>query len=243
MTTTIRSFLTHSLAAAALFSLIICTSSAQAGIVTFDNITQSTQTPGDPDNLYGDPDTSVPNKLLFPHPTSFAATATGVGGVDVTDGFLTFSVTVDDPNLTWATGISLVESGSWSLIPSLPGNMVGVRGNGSIIITEVDGAPVAGPVMPILYEDTFDQNDTPPDSANWVGGFAMGFGNVAGKVTAFDVKLDNRLFALSEAGFSFIDKKSIAFMVRTEMVPEPSTALLGLMAFGGLGLIASRRRA
>jgi len=239
MTTTIRSFFTHSLAVAALVSVVFYTPSAQAGLVSFDDIVQSTQTPGDPDDLYGVPDTSVPNMLLFPHPASFAATATGAGGVDVTDGFLSF--TVNAAPGSWATGIALLESGSWSLIPTLAGNSVGVRGSGSIIITEIDGNAVAGPVMPISYSDTFDQGDTPPDSDNWVGGFTQGFANVTGKVTAFKVKLDNRLYALSEAGFSFIDKKSIAFAVRTEMVPEPATALLGLMAFAGLGLIAGRR--
>jgi len=235
-----RRFFTQCLAVAALFSLAFCTSSAQAGLVSFSDIVQSTQTPNDPPNLYGAADTSAPNKLIFSHPNSFAATATGVGGVDVTDGFLTFSVTADPG--TWATGISLVEGGSWSLIPTLPGNQAGVRGSGSIRITGVNGAPVAGPIFPISFADTFDQADTPPDSANWVGGFAQGFGSVNGKVTAFDVSMNNRLFALSEAGFSFIDKKNITFNVRTEMVPEPSTALLGLMAFSGLGLIAVRRR-
>lgn len=238
MTTSIKCFLTHGVSVVALFCLVLCPSSAQAGLVNFSDIIQSTQTPGDPPDLFGVPDTSVPNKLLFSHPNSFAATATGVGGVDVTDSFLTFSVTAEPG--TWATGISLAEGGSWSLIPSVSGNVVGVRGNGTIRITEVNGISVGGPSYPILFSETFDLNDTPPDSANWASGFAQGFGDVNGKVTAFDVSLDNRLFALSEAGFSFIDKKNIAFMVRTKMVPEPATVLLGLIAFGGLGLVRRR---
>jgi hypothetical protein len=239
MTTTIRSYFTLCLAVAALFAMTLYSSSAQAGTVSFDDIVQTTQTPGDPDDLYGTPDTSIPNKLSFPHPNAFAATAVGSGGVDVTDGFLTFTVNADPG--TWATGISLVESGSWSLIPE-ESNSAGVRGNGSIRVTEVDGLPAAGPIFPILFSEDFDQSNTPPDSQNWVGGFAQGFGSVNGRVTAFEVSMDNRLFAISEGGFSFIDKKNITFMVRTEMVPEPSTALLGVMAFSGLGLIAARRR-
>lgn len=244
MTTTIRSSLVQCIAVGALFSIVISlvinASSVQAGQVAFEDIIQSTQTPGDPDNLYGEPDTSVPNKLLFPNPSSFAATATGADGVDVTDGFLTFTVKAEAG--TWATGLSLAESGSWSLIPSLPGNIAGVRGGGGVTITEVDGAPVAGPVLPILYEETFDMDDTPPDSNIWSGGFVLEFGEVGGKVTAFDVTLNNRVFALSEAGFSFIDKKNISFVVQTEMIPEPSTALLGLMAFSSLGLVVARTR-
>ncbi len=241
MTTTIRTYLFRCAAAAALFSLVLCTSSVQAGLVTFDDIHQSTQTPGDPPNLYGAANTAVPNKLIFAQPNSFAATAIGSGGVDVTDGFLSFSVAADP--LTWATGLSITEGGSWSLIPPIAGNIVGVRGSGFVTITEVDGLPVAGPVLPIQFEDTFDSSDTPPDSQNWSLNFAMGFAPPGGgKVTGFDVALNNRLFALSEQGFSFIDKKRIEIMVRTEMVPEPSTALLGFIAMSGLGLIAGRRR-
>jgi hypothetical protein len=240
MNTTIRSYFAPCVAVAALFAIVLCTSSVQAGLVSFDDIIQSNQTnpAGPPVEPYGAPDTSTPNKLIFAHPDSFAATAVGANGVGVIDGFLTFSVTADPD--TWATGISLMESGSWSLIPTT--NSVGVRGSGSIRITEVDGLPVAGPVFPILFSEDFNQGNTPPDSQNWVGGFAQGFGSVNGKVTAFDVSMNNRLFALSESGFSFIDKKNIMFMVRTEMIPEPSTALLGFIAFGGLGLITVRRR-
>ena len=238
MKTTIRSYFAHCTAVAALFALVLCTSSVQAGLVSFDDIVQSTQTPGDPDNLYGAPDTSTPNKLIFSHPNSFAATAVGKAGVDVTDGFLTFTVNADPE--TWATGISLMESGSWSLIPTT--NSVGVRGSGSIRITEVDGLPAAGPIFPILFSEDFDQSNTPPDSQNWASGFSQGFGSVNGKVTAFNVSMNNRLFAFSESGFSFIDKKNVTFMVRTEMISEPSTALLGFLAFSGLGLVAARRR-
>ena len=222
-----------------LLATILYAVPANAGVVSFSDIVQSTQTPDDPPNLYGVPNTSTPNKLAFNHPNSFAATATGVDGVDVTDGFVTFSVEAEPD--TWATGISIMESGSWSLIPSLPGNSVGVRGSGSIRVTEVDGAPVAGPVYPILYGEDFDQSDTPPDSDNWAGGFAQGFEGVAGRVTAFDVALNNRLFALSESGFSFIDKKNIMITVRTEMIPEPTTLALAL--FGATVMLVSRRSA
>ena len=218
---------------------LVCTDSVDAGIVSFSDIVQTTQTPGDPANLFGVADTSTPNKLAFNHPNSFAATATGVGGVDVTDGFLTFSVEADPG--TWATGISLMESGSWSLIPSLPGNSVGVRGGGTIRVTEVDDAPVVGPPInfPISFAVDRDMSDTPPDSGLWDGGFAQGFGTVPGKVTAFTVEINNRLFALSEAGFSFIDKKNIMFNVQTDMIPEPAS--LALIALGMVGMLANRR--
>ena len=233
MTTTTKSFLMHSVLAFAV--LCVSASVVDAGNVSFEDIMQSTQTPDDPDNLYGEPDTSTSDKLSF-RPVSFAATATGAGGVDVTDGFLSF--TVKSAPGTWSTGFNLMESGSWSLIPDSAGNSAGVRGNGAIRITEVNGQPVAGPSFPILYLDDFDQSDTPPDSDNWDLTFSQGFGSVDGRVTEFKVELNNRLFALSQAGFSFVDKKNIMITVDTE-IPEPTTLLMASLA---LAVSLGRRR-
>jgi hypothetical protein len=234
----------HCIAAAVLFGGVLCASSVEAGLVSFSDIIQTPQTPGDVADLYGDPDTSVPNTLNFPHPNSFAATAFGAGGVDATDGLLTFSVTADPG--TWATGISLTETGSWSLIPLPTLNAVGVRGLGWVDITEVDGNPVVPPTrMPFSFSEDYGAADTPPDTALWTSGFVMDFAAVIGNVTGFDVTMDNRLFALSEGGFSFIDKKQITFTVPTVMgnvIPEPSSILLAMMGLMGFVTCGSRRR-
>jgi PEP-CTERM motif len=231
----------------ALVGTSIGISDSNAGSVTFSQITQSTQTPGDPPNMYGPADTSTPNELLFPAPFSFAATAVGAGGADVTDGLVSFLVTAD-PN-TWATGLKWDEDGTWSLVESVPGfatvaTNVRNRLQGFVTILASDlplpanPIPVAGPAL------NFDAiNNVPPDSDVWSNGFNFDL-TPYGKVTKFRVSMNNRLLAFSEGGpngtsIAFIDKKLIDIHVRTGMVPEPTT--LALLGLGMVGFLAGRR--
>lgn len=235
MQTTTRKSLTC-LACAFAISFCMGLSKADAGLVTFSDITQSTQTPGDPPNLYGVADTSFPNFLSFPSPSMFAATATGVGGVDVTDSLLSFKVETSDP-LTFATAFNLTEDLSLSLFPALPGNLVNVFAGGFIKITEINDVAVAGPTIPFSLDETFDSSDlTNGNSATPSVGISVPLG--AG-VTAFEVSFDNRLIAVSEAGVSFIDKKRVDIEIETEMIPEPAS--LALAFLGLVGVLGARR--
>ena len=102
--------MTRHLSLALIFMLAVCPA-IQAGLVSFDDIFQSGQGPGDPPAPYGPP-TIVGNTLSFEGPAAFSATSVnGVFDIEdsFTDGLLTFSVNADPD--TWITGIVLSETG------------------------------------------------------------------------------------------------------------------------------------
>ncbi len=224
---------------AALAVLMIMCPRADAGIVSFVDIMQSTQTAGDPPNLFGPANTSTPNQLLFPSPAAFSATAVGAGGADLTDGLVTFSVVVDDPSMTWITEFSFVENGTWTLLESVPG-FAGIGTNvlnqliGFLTITSIDGVAVGGPTIPLIAPVvSFNAPaDLPPGLGFWSNGLIQALPVATyGQVTSFDIELNNRLAAFSEGGpggtsIAFMDKKRITIRVRTEMVPEPASCFL-----------------
>lgn len=234
------------------FLAVICPI-ANGGLVSFVDISQSTQTPGDPPNLYGPANTSTPNQLLFMSPSGFSATAVGAGGADITDGLLTFSVVVDDPNMTWITDFKFSENGTWSLVESVPG-FAGLGTNvrnrilGYVIITSVNGVAVNGPTVPLSGAAvSFDgDSDLPPGDGFWdnMAGQALPVGQF-GRVTSIDVAINNRLVAFSEGGpegtsIAFIDKKRITIRVTTEMVPEPAICLLAAISVSAVLLTRTR---
>jgi hypothetical protein len=262
MTTTIRSYFTLCLAVAALFAMVLSTSSAQAGTidhgdfvgltVTFNGVTESSTTDGVP--LYGTPVTIGDTLSFFqpgvqPDPSlGFGASATG-GPSDLTDGFLSFNLMAKPGN--GITNLDISEAGDYSL-DSVGGALAKVTANliiAEVTITHVDGSPIAPVVVAndlrtVSFEIPADPQVgifnllSPFDIAQMLDDASVPFNLGATKIT---VKLNNTLSAIALPGATAnIVKKSFDIDVTTQ-VPEPSTALLGFMAFSGLGLIAARR--
>ena len=226
----------------AVLSLAFCLlSTADAGLVTFSDITQSGQTPGDPSDPFGEPSVAG-NTLTFSGPDTFSAAS--VGGSfnfnNFTDGFLSFTVSAAD-DLTWITDFSLFETGDSLLVDNggLGTIMTNTQVNavGGIVITELDhGATavnaIAGQTIEIGFGFTFNLGDP---NGLWEGLDSVDFAAILLDrgisfeygVTEFDFFIDNQLLAFSETGtLSFIDKKRVVFEASTAMVPEPSTVLL-----------------
>ncbi len=238
LTTKFRfNFLRMVCACAVVFAAMSCATQANAGSVSFSNFFQSTQTAGDPANLFGAPSTPLPNTLVFANPTSFVAEAVGTNGIDITDGLLSFDVDADPG--TYATGFNISELITFSFFPpTAVNNVVQAVISGGVTITEVDGVAVGGPTILFNVEQTYTLADTAPgNSGNDFIAASVPF-NMA-NVTGFQVVLDNRLSAFSEFGSSFIDKKRVDITIDTEMIPEPTT--LALVAFGLIGVLAKRR--
>ncbi len=247
--------MTRKLSIAMLILLTLC-ASANAGLVSFSNISQSGQGPGDPPAPFGPPSISG-NSLSFQSPAAFSATSVN-GDFDIedsfTDGLLTFSVEADDD--TWITGVSISERGARNLFELDPNSgtattRVQVIALAEITITELDHGntpltPLAATPIPIGFNLTWDLINNggvaiwtasdPQDIETILINRGVTFDLGA---TAFDFIMNNQLFAISEEGtFAFIDKKRIDIDVETEMIPEPTTVLLAI--FGLLGATFGR---
>ncbi len=255
VTTTIKSYLLRGIAAlvcAALFSSSALAASINygdfadipSGSITFTQVIESSGT--DPVPLYGAP-IAVVNDLEF-NPLGFTSNSTG-GGADITDGQLNFGL-MAEPGTAFSD-VGIAEFGDYTLFGS--GTAITSVGAGLFIqvtITEVDGSPIVPVVAAnVNVSVAFDLIADPGLNQPWslaasidIEQFLVdeGIGFVLGATKA-DVVLNNTLASISEASsVAFIAKKG--FVVDVTVVPEPTTAMLAVFAFTGLGLIAGRRR-
>ena len=215
--------------------------------VTYLQVTEDSGTDATP--LFGAP--SVFADVLDFNPVSFNSSSTGAGGVDITDGTLTFMVTANPGNVIDELAFS--EAGDFTLTgPGGVGTFAGVTSSIFIDIVEVDGSGIT-PVQ-VITSMTFAPsagnwdllNDGPgPLNGIWTGGATVDLlqalidENVpfTSGVTKVNVSLDNTLSTTSEDGTSsFIAKKDTKGLSVT--TPEPSTVVL---LAGGLLALARRR--
>ncbi len=205
--------------------------------VMYLDVTETANTAGDSEPLYGPPSITS-NKLDF-DPAGFAASATS-GSSDLTDGQLNFTLMSMG---TTIKSITFSEGGDYSLLgtgsaATLINYALAV---GSISVLEVDGVALASPVA-LAGASSSGQDDLsagPESLASWSlslaydvdaallsAGVPFEFG-----ATKLELAIDDQLAAISElSSIAYIAKKDFMIDVTTVPIPEPSTAaLLGLV--------------
>jgi hypothetical protein len=221
--------------------------------VMYTQVTEDSNS-GDTPPLFGAP--TVSGDSLDFDPVGFSASATGAGGVDVTDGNLRFGVMANAG--FGIPAIQLSEAGDTTLAGfGTDATFTAVTAKGILNISAVDGVGIN--VISVPFSLTFspsggtyglltDGGGGPLYSDNWSGSETININNIltANNVdydlgaTKISVNLDNTLIALSEAGtFSLIAKKDFGGLTFT-VIPEPSAMVL--FGLASLGLVVSRRK-
>jgi hypothetical protein len=223
--------------------------------VTYVDVTEDSNS-GDTLPLFGAP--TVSGDSLDFDPVGFDAHATGAGGVDITDGNLTFMIVAKD--LYAIKSVSLSEAGDTTLAGfGNDGTFTSVTGTGVLNINEVDGvgiATISEPVslMFVPSGGTFgllsDGGGGPLYHTFWSGSWSKDIEDILDDhnvsftrgATKISINIDNTLTALSQAGtFSLIAKKEFGGLSITVNVPEPATC--SLLALGLLAMVVTRRSA
>jgi hypothetical protein len=221
--------------------------------VTYVDVTEDSNS-GDTPPLFGAP--TVSGDSLDFDPVGFDANATGPGGVDITDGNLTFMVVAKPGKLI--DNIQLSEAGDTTLAGfGTDATFTSVTGTGVLNINEVNGVGIATISEPISLTfspsgGTFglltDGGGGPLFHTFWSGSWSKDITQVltdhgiSGGATKISINIDNTLTALSQSGtFSLIAKKEFGGLSITVNIPEPATWTL--MALGMLAVVAARRSA
>ncbi|QEG35311.1 hypothetical protein [Bythopirellula goksoeyrii] len=250
MKTTSRSFFSSLLALALLFATAVVSDAAPINYGDFSgtsvmylDVTETANSPGDDEPLYGPPTISG-NKLDF-DPSGFAATAVP-GTPDVTDGQLNFTL-MAAPGATLKT-INISEGGDFTLFGSgTTSTQVGYGiALGSVVVTEINGSAIA-PVALNGASAFGSKNlvaDGPVIGASW--GLTLSYdvdaaltaANLPLGATKLEIAINDTLLAISEpSSVAFIAKKD--FMIDTT-IPEPTSMALALLSM--VALASSRRR-
>jgi hypothetical protein len=225
--------------------------------VNFTSIEEDSAT-GDPLPLFGQPVHSGGDTIDFPTTSAFSAVATD-GGSDQTDGRLSMMVTAKPGR--FITDIHFSEAGLATLFATNDDPSAAVTGVVDIDVFEVDGAvipminlpPVQFTYSPSngVYQHSVNANG-PLFSTGWTGSASADISaalNAAGQAfnlgaTKLVVTIDNLLLAqtLAMGSSAFIDKKDFDITVDT-IIPEPTTAMLGLVSLAFCGFCTRRRYA
>jgi len=247
--------------------------------VMYLDVREAANSAGDSAPLFGEPATvgpvtpgypavpcvmcSIPGDSLDFDPTGFNASAAGAGGVDVTDGNLTFKIMAKPAN--WISNLKLTEAGDLTMIGTGTDlTSVSVTAVGVLNISEVDNLGINTIVYPFVVNfspsgGTFgllsDGGGGPVYFDDWSGSLMidvdalLAAAVVNGDIPAFargatkiSVNLDNVLVAQSQSGTSsLIAKKDFGVSIRVN-IPEPATFTVAAIGLLGVVVGLGRRR-
>lgn len=215
--------------------------------VMYLDVTETANTPGDTEPMYGPP-SIFGNQLDF-DPAGFSASSAG-GLPDLTDGQLNFTL-MGVPGAA-ITDIDISESGDYNLLGTggVPTQIIYGVAITSITVLEVDGSALPVPVA-LAATSTGGGDDlsqgadllTPwANSLSYDVNAALGLAGVKFVIgaTKLEIAINNTLAALSEpSSIAFVAKKDFLLDISVEPfdplnIPEPSTLILFGVAFCGM---------
>jgi hypothetical protein len=247
-----KGFAVRTLGLTALFVVLIAAAGAFAAPinygdflgtnVTFGQVTETTQSSGDPDSLFGAP-TVLGDQLLF-FPPAFTASATGLNGADTTASQLQTTIT-GNTTLTTIDQIRIDEFGDVILAGlGTPVTNASVSMSGFVTVTH-DTSGIIAPVI-IPFSGTFTPTGTyslPGDLGTtlWSGTVLVDVASVVPNATVATLSFNNVLNAFSQAGTSATIQKKVVSgpVIGITIIPEPATG--SLLAIGLLGLVLLKR--
>lgn len=211
----------------------------------------------------------IPGDTLDFNPVGFGASASGAGGIDVTDGNLTFMASAK-PGLGLAN-LLISELGDTTMSGfGTDATFTSVTLNGVLKINSVGGATINPISIPIAFSSVGPSGGTyglqtdfgggPGGVIQWSGSalvdlttanplVAAGYAaqNLSPRlpVTKVSVNFDNTLVAISQQGTSALIAKKDQLIITTNIppgggIPEPATATLALLMIAG-GAAVRRR--
>lgn len=247
----------RTLCAMALFTVLVAAPGALATTihgtyvgtnVTYNGLQETTQSPGDPEPLFGAP-LLVGDQLLF-FPSLFTATATGADGSDTTLSYLQTTITANNPSLTTIDQIRIDEFGDVLLTGvGTPVTNASVSMSGFVTVLQTTTGPcLLGPSCTIGFTGTLTPSgsyslpgDGGPPAILWSGSVLVDIASQIPNATMVQFGFNNQLDAFSESGTSATIQKKVVDgpAVTITVIPEPAT--VSLLGIGLLGLVLLKR--